>query len=53
MEVHVLVCCYELQADQAVCNNKLENLQQHSSCLGTALKIPRKNYCLGVRVLVK
>jgi len=39
MGVRVLVCCYKLQA---VCNNKLENLQQHSSSLGAALKIPEK-----------
>ena len=39
MGVCVLVCCYELQA---VGNNKLENLQQHSSSLGAALKISKK-----------
>ena len=39
MGVRVLVCCYELQA---VGNNKLENLQQHSSSLGAALKFPEK-----------
>ena len=39
MKVRILVCFYELQA---VYNNKLENLQQHSSSLGTALKIPEK-----------
>ena len=39
MGVRVLVCCYKLKA---VRNNKLENLQQHSSSLGAALKIPKK-----------
>ena len=38
MGVRVLVCCYELQA---VINNKLKILQQHSSSLGAALKIPK------------
>ena len=50
MGVRVLVCCYELKA---VGNNKLVILQQHSSSLGAALKIPEKNNYLGVRVLVK
>ena len=39
MEVRVLVCCYKLQA---VCNNILENLQQHSGSLGAASKFFEK-----------